>query len=57
MGDKYKKEIIDPGDRASELAKEVSFTSHNNCPAVEIIPRQPGKFRGAVDFVWNDKVL
>lgn len=55
--DLYKEEIIDPGDRASKLAHEVCMQSYQNSPAMEIIPRQPGNFRGAVDFLWNENVL
>jgi len=29
MTDLYKQEIIDPGDRASEMAKEICFRSHD----------------------------
>lgn len=54
---KYKEEIIKPGDKASKLAHEICVGSYNNCPAVVIIPREPGNFRGGVDFNWNKKVL
>ncbi len=57
MADKYKEEIIDPGDEASKLAKEVCFASHKNCKAARIIPHQPGNFRGPVGFVWQPNVL
>lgn len=57
MGDQYKKEVIDPGDAASALAKELGFASHKNGKAIDIIPRQPGNFRGAVDFRWKKHVL
>jgi phosphoribosylformylglycinamidine cyclo-ligase len=55
--DKYKQEVIDPGDRASQLAKEVCFQSHRNCPAVIIVPHQPDNFRGPVGFAWQKHVL
>jgi len=57
VSDQYKKEVIDPGDRASQLAKEVCFQSHRNCPAVIIVPHQPGNFRGPVGFAWQKHVL
>lgn len=57
MKDKYKSEITDPGDRASQLAKEVCFGSHKNCLAVEVIPHQPDNFRGPVGFTWNRHIL
>lgn len=57
MSDLYKKEIIDPGDRASQLAKDICFQSHQNCPAVEIIPHQPDSFRGPVGFIWKKHIL
>jgi phosphoribosylformylglycinamidine cyclo-ligase len=57
MNDLYKKEIIDPGDRASQLAKDICFQSHHNCPAVEIIPHQPDSFRGPVGFIWQKHIL
>ena len=59
MTDKYKEEVIGPGDRASALAKEVCFKSHGNSPALTIIPHQhqPGNFRGPVGFLWNKDIL
>ena len=57
MTDLYKKEIIDPGDRASRLAKEVGFASHNNCPAVVVVPHQPGNFRGPIGYTWKQHIL
>ena len=57
MSDLYKQEIIDPGDRASQLAKDICFQSHQNCPAVEIIPHQPDNFRGPVGFIWKRHIL
>jgi len=53
----YKKEVVEPGDRASQLAKEICFQSHNNCPAVIVIPHQPDNFRGPVGFVWKGHIL
>lgn len=55
--DKYSREVIDPGDRASKFAKEICFESHHNNPAVRIIAHQPGNFRGPVGFVWNHQIL
>ena len=57
MNDLYKKEIIDPGDRASALAKEICFQSHKNCRAVRVIPHQPNNFRGPVGFIWKRHIL
>lgn len=57
MIDQYKQEVIDPGDRASQLAREVCYKSHGNCPAVIIVPHQPGNFRGPVGFAWQKHVL
>lgn len=57
MNDLYKQEIIDPGDRASELAKEICFQSHNNCQAVHVVPHQPNNFRGPVGFIWKRHLL
>lgn len=53
----YQSEVIDPGDRASALAKEICFASHGNCKAVVIVPVQPGNFRGAVDFKYRPHIL
>lgn len=55
--DKYKQEIIDPGDRASQLARDICFQSHKNCKAVNVIPHQPRNFRGPVGFIWQPHVL
>ncbi len=54
---KYQDEVIAPGDKASKLAKNVCVASYENNLAVNIIPRQPGNFRGAVDYVWQEHVL
>ncbi len=53
----YAQEVINPGDRASRLAKEICFQSHQNCPAVKVVPHQPDNFRGAVGFVWQKHIL
>ena len=55
--DLYREEIIDPGDRASRLARDICFASHGNCPAVTVIPHQPENFRGPVGFSWSPQVL
>lgn len=57
MKDLYKNEIIAPGDVASQLGRDVCFASHNNCPAVIVIPHQAYNFRGAVGYTWNSKIL
>lgn len=57
MNDLYKQEIIDPGDKASELAKKICFQSHDNCQAIHIIPHQPDNFRGPVGFIWKKHIL
>lgn len=57
MNDLYKQEIIDPGDRASELAKEICFQSHDNCQAVHVVSHQPNNFRGPIGFIWKNHVL
>ncbi len=54
---RYNQEIVAPGDKASKLAKEICFSSHSNCPAVDIIPHQPGNFRGAVGYRWKKHIL
>jgi phosphoribosylaminoimidazole (AIR) synthetase len=55
--DSYKNEVIDPGDQASKLGREICFNSHQNCPAVTVVPHDSGNFRGPVGFVWNKKIL
>jgi phosphoribosylformylglycinamidine cyclo-ligase len=57
MADKYKTEIVDPGDAASKLGHKVCVDSYGNCKAVEVFPWQPGNFRGAVDFGWREHIL
>lgn len=58
MADIYREEIINPNDAASKLAhQEVCIASYGNSKAIKIVPRQPGNFRGAVDFVWQKPVL
>lgn len=53
----YKEEIVGPNDRASRLAKETCFKGHKNCPAIFIVPHDPGNFRGAVGFAWRKEIL
>ncbi len=53
----YKKEVVDPGDRASKLAHQVNIESYGNCPALTVVPLQPGNFRGAVGRIWNPDIL
>lgn len=53
----YQEEIIDPGDYASKFAKEIGFQSHNNCPAVIIVPHAKNNFRGAVGFTYKKGIL
>jgi len=57
MKDPYREEIVDPNDRASRLAHEICVSSYKNCPAVEIVPHDPGNFRGPVGFTWKNHVL
>lgn len=53
----YKEEVIDPGDEISRLAREVGFDSHGNCPAITIVPHDPGNFRGPIGWLWSKKIL
>lgn len=53
----YKKEVIDPGDEVSRLAKTVCFNSHGNCQAVVVVPHAPGNFRGPVGWLWQKGLL
>lgn len=55
--DIYQKEVVKPGDRVSQLAKEVGFKSHGNSSAVTVVPHQPDNFRGAVGYHWSVPVL
>lgn len=57
MVDRYKNEIIDPGDEASKLGKKICYQSHRNCRAVRVIPHQKGNFRGPVGFIWRHHIL
>ncbi|MFA5052249.1 MAG: AIR synthase-related protein [Patescibacteria group bacterium] len=56
-GNIYKAEVIDPGDRASRLAKEICYASHGNNAAVTVVPHQPNNFRGPVGFTWKRHIL
>lgn len=55
--DSYRRDIVDPGDRASALGKEVCVQSYGNCPAVSIIPSTSVGFRGPVNFLWKPHIL
>ncbi len=53
----YQTEVINPGDRASQLGKDVCYSSHGNNGAVRIVAHQPGNFRGPVGFRWQRHIL
>jgi len=55
--DLYKREVIEPGDKASRLAAQICYDSHKNCPALTVVPHQPGNFRGPVGWVWKKHIL
>ncbi|MEK7574647.1 MAG: AIR synthase-related protein [Patescibacteria group bacterium] len=57
VDDAYWRDVIDPGDRASRLAKDICFRSHRNSSRVLIVPNQPGNFRGPVGFLWTHDIL
>jgi phosphoribosylformylglycinamidine cyclo-ligase len=57
MVDIYRKEIVDPGDRASLLGKNVCVESYNNCPAVKILDSPSTGFRGPVVYSWQQHIL
>ena len=48
----YHKEIVEPGDRFSELARKVCLESHENSPAIEIL-RGGENMRAMDGFAWN----
>ena len=52
----YQKDIIDIGDRASQLAYRINCESYENSPAVTIV-RTSGNFRGPVGWVWKKHIL
>lgn len=51
----YKKDIVDPNDMASKLAREVCVRSFSNSPAVTIL--DGGGFRGRSGFRWRKGIL
>ncbi len=57
MIDIYRREIVDPGDRASELGKQVCVQSYGNCPALNVLPSTSAGFRGPVNYLWKSHVL
>ena len=57
MDSQYWRDVIGPGDRASALAKEISFASHKNNHAVIVAPHQAKNFRGPVGFTWSRDAL
>lgn len=57
MKTQYWRDVINPGDRASALGKEICFQSHQNNHAVLVVPHQPENFRGPVGFTWSKDVL
>ena len=57
MSNKYNEEVVSPGDKVSKRARDTCVKSYNNNAAIEVIPRQPGNFRGAVDIAWSRHIL
>ena len=55
--DSYMREVIDPGDRASKLAKEICVRSFRNNKAVLVVPHDRGNFRGPVSWLWQPAVM
>ncbi len=55
--DDYRKEVIDPGDRASQYARDICQASQENCPA--IIISNPGSrgFRGSPGILPQKHIL
>lgn len=53
----YRTDVIDPGDAISKLAHKVCLASYGNSPAVRVVPRKDGRFRGTVSFRWAKHVL
>jgi phosphoribosylaminoimidazole (AIR) synthetase len=54
--DKYVEEVIEPGDKISQLAHRICVDSYGNSPAVQVLPWGRG-FRGGVDWVWARHIL
>lgn len=54
----YREEVIEPGDLASKLAKQVNRDSYRNCDAIRVIDEvDPSGFRNPVGFVWREHIL
>lgn len=53
--DDYNKQIVEPGDRFSEVARKVCLASHNNSTAVTMYSGTG--FRSMDGFNWNSGVL
>lgn len=53
----YSAEVIEPGDRASKLAKEVCSGSFKNNEAVQIHLRDPERFRASISYIWRPHIL
>jgi len=55
--DSYMRDVIDPGDRASKLAKEICVRSFRNNRAVLVVPHDRGNFRGPVSWLWQPAIM
>jgi len=55
--DVYRKEVVDPGDRASARGKEACVRSYGNCPAAIVVPSTAAGFRGPVVHYWQRHIL
>lgn len=55
--DRYKAEVIDPGDAISRLAHRMCVASYRNSDAVWVPPDPHGYFRSQVGFLWKPHIL
>jgi len=56
----YNKEVVEPGDRASALARVICEKSFNNCKAAKIITSSGSgkdRFRLPTGILWRHAVL
>jgi len=54
----YRDEVVNPGDAASKLAKQVNRESYKNSQAIRVIDRKDSTgFRNPVGFIWRESIL
>lgn len=54
--DEYLENVVDWGDRISQLAKDVSVASYGNCPALYVVGDKGPGWRSGAGYLWVHEI-